>query len=84
MGFISEIFGYVLNYLYNMFNNYGLAIIIFSVLLRIILIPITIKQQKAMKKNAEMQEKMKEIQSKYKNKINKPIKRKEYNMMYIL
>lgn len=67
MGFISEIFGYVLNYLYNMFNNYGLAIIIFSVLLRIILIPITIKQQKAMKKNAEMQEKMKEIQSKYKN-----------------
>lgn len=67
MGFISEIFGYVLNYLYNMFNNYGLSIIIFSVLLRIILIPITIKQQKAMKKNAEMQEKMKEIQSKYKN-----------------
>ena len=67
MGFISEIFGYVLNYLYNMLNSYGLAIIIFSVLLRIILIPITIKQQKAMKKNAEMQEKMKEIQSKYKN-----------------
>ena len=61
MGFISEIFGYVLNYLYNMFNNYGLAIIIFSVLLRIILIPITIKQQKAMKKNAEMQEKMKGV-----------------------
>ena len=67
MGFISEIFGYVLNYLYNILNSYGLAIIIFSVLLRIILIPITIKQQKAMKKNAEMQEKMKEIQSKYKN-----------------
>ena len=62
MGFISEIFGYVLNYLYNMLNSYGLAIIIFSVLLRIILIPITIKQQKAMKKNAEMQEKMKKIQ----------------------
>ena len=33
MGFISEIFGYVLNFLYNLLNNYGLAIMIFSVLL---------------------------------------------------
>lgn len=50
MGFISEIFGYILNFLYEQFNNYGVAIIIFSVLLRIILIPITIKQQKSLKK----------------------------------
>ena len=55
MGFISEIFGYVLNFLYGIFNNYGIAIIVFSVLLRIILIPITIKQQKALKKNAKLQ-----------------------------
>lgn len=67
MGFISDIFGYILNFLYNILNNYGIAIIIFSVLLRIVLIPITMKQQKAMKKSAEMQEKMKEIQNKYKN-----------------
>ena len=55
MGFISEIFGYILNFLYEQFNNYGIAIIIFSVLLRIILIPITIKQQKSLKKNARLQ-----------------------------
>lgn len=67
MGFISELFGYLLNGLYTLFNNYGLAIIVFSVILRIILIPITIKQQKSMKKSAELQEKMKEIQQKYKN-----------------
>ena len=67
MGFLSEIFGYVLNFLYNLINNYGVAIIIFSVLLRLILIPITIKQQKTMKKSAKLQEKMKEIQEKYKN-----------------
>lgn len=67
MGFISDIFGYVLNFLYNLMNNYGLAIIILSILLRLILIPITIKQQKSMKKSAKMQEKMKEIQFKYKN-----------------
>ena len=63
MGFLSEAFGFVLNFFYNFINNYGIAIIIFSVLLRLILIPITIKQQKSMKKSAEMQEKMKDIQS---------------------
>ena len=67
MGFISELFGYVLNWLYGLVGNYGLAIIIFSVLLRVILIPITIKQQKSMKKSAVLQEKMAEIQKKYKN-----------------
>ena len=67
MGFISEIFGYALNFFYELTNNYGIAIIIFTLLLRVILIPITIKQQKTMKKSAELQEKMKEIQAKYKN-----------------
>lgn len=67
MGFISELFGYILNWLYGLVNNYGVAIIIFSVLLRVILIPITIKQQKSMKKSAMLQEKMAEIQKKYKN-----------------
>ena len=66
MEFLSPIFGYVLNFLYETINNYGIAIIIFSLLLRLILIPITIKQQKSMKKSAKMQEKMKEIQAKYK------------------
>ena len=67
MGFISELFGYLLNWLYSLVNNYGIAIIIFSVILRIILIPITIKQQTTMKKTAKLQEKMAEIQKKYKN-----------------
>ena len=67
MGAIANLFGYLLNFLYNLFNNYGIAIIVFTILLRIILIPITISQQKSMKKNAKVQEKMKEIQRKYKN-----------------
>lgn len=67
MGAIANLFGYLLNFLYNTFNNYGIAIIVFSVILRIILIPVTIFQQKSMKKSAELQEKMKEIQKKYKN-----------------
>ena len=74
MGAISSVFGYILNFFYELLNNYGLAILIFSVLLRLILIPITIKQQKSVKKSAEVQEKMKDIQAKYKNnpeKLNK-------------
>ena len=67
MGAISSLFGYLLNALYSVFNNYGIAIIVFSIILRIILIPITIKQQKSLKKSAELQEEMKEIQRKYKN-----------------
>jgi len=67
MAFLSGIFGYILNFFYELINNYGIAIIIFSILLRLILIPITIKQQKTMKKSAKLQEKMKEIQAKYKN-----------------
>lgn len=67
MGAISSLFGYLLNALYSVFNNYGIAIIVFSVILRIILIPVTIKQQKSLKKSAELQEEMKEIQRKYKN-----------------
>ena len=51
MGFISGIFGYLLNWLYEVFSNYGVAILIFSVILRVILIPITIKQQKVNEKN---------------------------------
>ena len=50
MAFLANLLGYVLNYLYNWVQNYGWAIIIFSVLLKLILLPFTIKQQKKYKK----------------------------------
>ena len=67
MGAISSLFGYMINFLYNLVNNYGIAIILFTILLRVILIPITIIQQKSTKANTRMQEKMREIERKYKN-----------------
>lgn len=67
MSSISSLFGYILNFIYSVIQNYGLAIIIFSVLLKLILLPLSIKQQKTMKKSAKIQIKMKEIQEKYKN-----------------
>lgn len=67
MGFFADIFGYVLNFLYQIVSNYGLAIILFSIVLKIIMLPISIKQQKTMKKSAKVQEEMKKIQDKYKS-----------------
>lgn len=65
--FFANIFGYVLELLYNITSNYGLAIILFTVIVKIIFLPFSIKQQKTVKKSAKVQEKMKVIQVKYKN-----------------
>lgn len=72
--FIANIFGYLLEFLYNILNNYGLAIIIFSILVKVLLLPLTIKQQKTMEKTTKMQDELKSLQFKYKNdpeKLNK-------------
>ena len=67
MSFFSNIFGYALNIIYEIVKNYGLAIILFSILLKLLLLPLTIKQQKTLKKSQKVQIKLKEIQDKYKN-----------------
>jgi YidC/Oxa1 family membrane protein insertase len=76
MAFLANLLGYVLNYLYNWVQNYGWAIIIFSVLLKLILLPFTIKQQKNIKKSAKISEETSKLQVKYKNdpeKLNREI-----------
>ena len=66
--FIANVFGYILEWLYNIVGqNYGVALILFTILLRVVLLPITIKQQQSVKKNSKIQGKIKEIQFKYKN-----------------
>lgn len=65
--FFANIFGYLLEFLYNLINNYGIAIILFSVIIKIILLPLSIKQQRTLKKSTELQDKMKALQFKYKN-----------------
>ena len=58
IAFFANIFGYVLNFIYSIVKNYGLAIIIFSILVKIVMIPISIKQQKTMKKSKKIQTKI--------------------------
>lgn len=65
--FFANIFGYLLQFLYQLVNNYGVAIILFTVIIKLILLPLSIKQQRTAKKSTELQEKMKVIQFKYKS-----------------
>ena len=67
ISFFANLFGYVLNFLYEIIGNYGFAIILFSVLIKIIMLPISINQQKTMKKSQKINDEMKQIQFKYKN-----------------
>jgi membrane protein insertase, yidC/oxa1 family len=72
--FFANIFGYLLDIINQFVNNYGLAIILFTAIIKLIMLPLSIKQQRSMKKNVELQEKLKVIQFKYKNdpeKLNK-------------
>lgn len=65
--FFANIFGYLLNIINNFVGNYGLAIILFTVIIKLIMLPLSIKQQRTMKKSTQLQEKMKVLQFKYKN-----------------
>lgn len=67
IAFFANLFGYVLNFLYEFVGNYGVAIILFSILAKIIMLPISINQQKTMKKSQKINDEMKQIQFKYKN-----------------
>ncbi|HIF71222.1 MAG TPA: YidC/Oxa1 family membrane protein insertase [Dehalococcoidia bacterium] len=51
-----------------LFSNFGLSIIVFTVLIRLAMIPLTVRQTRQMKKMQGIQPKLKAIQDKYKGK----------------
>ena len=65
--FIGSIFGYVLDFFNNIFGNFGVSIIFFTLFTRLLMFPLTIKQQKSMAGMQRLQPKMKELQEKYGN-----------------
>ena len=74
LGWITAIFGYVMEFIYNIsssifgIENVGLAIILFTVVVTLLMIPLTYNQQKSMKINKLIQPEIQAIQNKYKNK----------------
>ena len=55
-----------LNWFYSWTGDYGVAIILLTVAMRILLIPLTIKQTKSMYEMQEIQPKLKALQEKHK------------------
>ena len=60
-------FGYVLDFLYQFTTNYGVALILFAIIVRLVLIPVNAKSKKSMMKMSRLQPKIQEIQKKYEN-----------------
>ena len=71
MGHIADVFGLVLKTIHSTVGSYGLAIILFTVLVKILLMPLMVKQTKSTFAMSEINPKIKEIQAKYKNKPEK-------------
>jgi YidC/Oxa1 family membrane protein insertase len=63
---ISIGFYYVFQFLYGIVHNYGWAIIIFSIMIKIVLYPLTRKSFQSMRKMQELQPKLAALKEKYK------------------
>ena len=70
---IIWVFGFVMEYIFKFFDligigNVGLVIIVFTLIIKFVLLPLTIKQQKFSKLSAIMQPELQAVQAKYKGK----------------
>lgn len=64
---LGSLFGYLVQFFYDIFKNYGVAIILFTIITRVLMFPLTIKQQKSAAANARLQPKMNALKQKYGN-----------------
>ena len=73
IGPIAKILGYLMEGIFSFLNligipNIGLSIILFTIVIYLLMMPLTIKQQKFSKLSAKMNPELQAIQAKYKNK----------------
>lgn len=73
LGPIAKVLGYLMEGIFNVLDaigipNIGLSIILFTIVIYLLLMPLTIKQQKFSKLSAKMNPELQAIQNKYKNK----------------
>ncbi len=58
-------FGYLLSFLYQFTGNYGVAMILFAILVQVVLMPINAKSKKSMMKMSRLTPRVQEIQARY-------------------
>lgn len=73
IGWVAKILGYIMNGIFFIIDkiglpNIGLAIILFTIVINLLMLPLTIKQQKFSKLSAKMNPEVQAIQAKYKGK----------------
>jgi YidC/Oxa1 family membrane protein insertase len=65
---IQNVLEYIVVFLYqNVIENYGIVIILLTIIVRLVLTPLTISQTKSMARMQKMQPQIKELQKKYKD-----------------
>ena len=64
---ITRPMGYIIEFIYNLVQNYGIAIILFTIIIKMLLFPLNVKSQKAMRKQQKIQPILQELQKKYAN-----------------
>ena len=62
---ITVPFGWLLGFLYDLTSNYGVAMIIFAILVKVIMAPITAKSKKSTMKMSRLTPRVKDIQERY-------------------
>ena len=65
MGIILQPFAWLLLFFYRAFNSYGLALIIFGIVIKLLLFPVTLKSKKSMIQTSMLSEKMQRLQKQY-------------------
>lgn len=67
MTYIMVALGWILDLFYRLIGNYGFAIILFTVFVKLVLFPLDIKQRRSMAKTQKIQPLLMEVQKKYAN-----------------
>ena len=65
MGIILQPFAWLLLFFYNMFNSYGLALILFGIVIKLVLFPVTLKSKKSMIQTTMLSGRMQQLQKQY-------------------
>ena len=62
---IATPLGWVMKFIYDLVNNYGVALLLFTIVTKLALLPLTIKQQKSTAKQSAYQPMIQELQKKH-------------------
>ncbi len=65
MGIILQPFAWLLLFFYNLFSSYGLALILFGIVVKLVLFPVTLKSKKSMIQTTMLSGKMQQLQKQY-------------------